>query len=325
MKSQSRRKFLKDTLTVSTVLAFPGAFTSCTKKGEIVRLGMIADVHYDLIPDGKERLQAFISESHNRELDFIIQMGDFCIPYPENQPFLDVFNSYDGNKYHVLGNHDMDGGFTRERTMEFWGMHSKFYSFDCNGVHFIVLDGNDPNPQPFEGYNRYIGPAQLEWLQEDLEGTTLPTFIFSHQTLENEDGGVANMAEVRALLEQHNKAAGFTKIIACVSGHHHTDYHTSINGIYYIQINSSSYRWVGGDYKVRRYSDELHKKYKWLEHMIPYQDPLYTYVTIDSEGYLTIESKMSSFMGPGPDEMGMPPRPENDPIVPYISGRNLEI
>jgi len=57
--------------------------------------------------------------------------------------------------------------------------------------------------------------------------------------------------------------------------------------------------------------------------MIPYQDPLYTFITIDPKGYLTIESKQSSFVGPGPEQMGMPQRPENDPIVPYITGKEL--
>ena len=319
----SRRKFLKYTAAaVSTVLLPIPALYARTNP---LSFGVISDVHHDLIPDAKSRLQAFLDESESRELSFIIQLGDFCIPRPENQSFIDLYNAYSGDKHHVLGNHDMDLGFTRDQAVDFWSMKAKYYSFDQMGVHFVILDGNDPNPQPFEGYHRYLGEAQLEWLKQDLEQTEAPTVIFSHQTLENEDGGIANMVQVRELLEGINSKAGYTKVLACICGHHHTDYHTQINGIYYIQINSASYRWVGSKFKVKRYSEELHQKYQWLDHMIPYTDPLFTFVTLDPKGSLVIESKQSAFRGIGPDEMGMPPRPQNDPIVPYISGRQLDL
>ena len=318
-----RRKFLKYAATATGLLTLP--IPDVFAKAKPLTFGVIADVHYDLIPDGMSRLQAFITAAASRELNFIIQLGDFCIPKPENRSFVALFNGYQGEKHHVLGNHDMDMGFSRAQARDFWSMKETYYSFDQQGIHFIILDGNDPNPQPFEGYHRYIGTEQLDWLRQDLEHTSFPTVIFSHQTLENEDGGIANMVQVRSLLEQVNAKAGFKKVFACICGHHHTDYHTRINGIYYIQINSSSYRWVGGDYRVRRYDDETHEKYKWLDHMIPYADPLFTFISIDPEGYLHIESKESTFVGPGPEEMGMPPRPKNDPIVPFIKGKQLQL
>ena len=196
---------------LTTVLSVPFSFQSWKQPSSEVTLGMIADVHQDLIPDGEERLQSFVSESMTRKLDFIIQMGDFCIPKPENQDFLNIFNNYAGEKHHVLGNHDTDGGFTREEAMTFWNMKAKYYSFDKNGIHFVILDGNDPNPKPFEGYNRFIGPEQMAWLKNDLIQTKFPVIIFSHQTLENEDGGVANMSEVREVLERVNQSSGYTK------------------------------------------------------------------------------------------------------------------
>ena len=319
----SRRKFIKYSAAAAAVISLP--IPGLYARAKPVNFGVIADIHHDLIPDAQSRLQAFIDDAESRELNFIIQLGDFCIPRPENQSFVDLFNGYSGEKHHVLGNHDMDLGFSREQAMDFWSMKAKYYSFDQMGVHFVILDGNDPNPQPFEGYHRYIGPEQLEWLKQDLEEANSPSVIFSHQTLENEDGGIANMVQVRELLEQINARAGYNKVLACLCGHHHTDYHKQINGIYYIQINSSSYRWVGGDYKVRRYSDQLHAKYQWLDHMIPYTDPLFTFISLDPNGYLTIEKKESAFLGPGPDQMGMPSRPENDPIVPFITGKQLRL
>ncbi len=60
-----------------------------------------------------------ISEMKKRKPDFIIQLGDFSLPRKQNQPFIDKWNSFNGHKYHVLGNHDMkDFGFKKEETMK---------------------------------------------------------------------------------------------------------------------------------------------------------------------------------------------------------------
>ncbi len=318
-----RRTFIKNSIRASALLTIPVSLSGCVKSK--IRFGLIADVHKDVMHDGDARLQAFIDEVQKRDLDFIMQLGDFCRPYDYNQSFMDVWNQYRGTKHHVLGNHDMDGGFTREQTMAFWRMKSKYYSFDQGGLHFIILDGNDPNPKPWSGYNRYIDSDQLEWLKQDLENTKFPTIIMSHQTLENPDGGVANQKEVRQVLEDANRQSRYQKVLACISGHHHTDYLTEINGIYYLQVNSASYYWVGGDHQVIRYSDKIDEEYPWIKYTIPYEDSLFTFIEIHPSGKLTVEGKSTKFVGPGPKELGLPPRPENDPIVPYITAREVKL
>lgn len=318
-----RRTFLKRSLQAGALLTLPVTLPACTAAK--VRFGLITDVHKDIMHDANDRLQAFIEEARQRPLDFIMQMGDFCCPYDRNLDFMAIWRQYEGPKYHVLGNHDTDGGFTREQTMAYWGMTSKYYSFDQGSFHFVVLDGNDPNPQPWSGYHRYIGAEQLAWLKDDLDKTVLPTIVFSHQTLENPDGGVANLEAVRKVLEEANEKAGYTKVLAGICGHHHTDYHTRINGIYYIQLNSASYHWVGGDHQVVRYSEAIDKDFPWIKYTIPYEKPLFTFVEIDPKGFLTIQGRSSGFVGPGPVEMGLSDQPENVPIVPYIKARKLEI
>lgn len=317
-----RRTFLKKSLQAGALLTLPISLPAC--KAPNLRFGLIADVHKDIMHDANERLQAFIDESQKRPLDFIMQLGDFCIPDDRNSAFMAAWRQYEGPKYHVLGNHDTDGGFTREQTIAFWDMKNKYYSFDKGNLHFTVLDGNDPNPKPWSGYHRYIGKEQLEWLRNDLEQTGLPVIIISHQTLENPDGGIANQQEVRKVLEEANKKAGYTKVLASLCGHHHTDYETQINGIYYIQINSASYHWVGGDHQVVRYSEKINEEFPWIKYTIPYEKPLYTFIEINASG-LSIEGKSSRFVGPDPEEMGMPERPKNAPIVPYIKERKLII
>ncbi len=313
-----RRDFITKSTLVAGAITLPiNVFSSVIKK-ETIEFGLIADVHKDVMHDADERLQAFIASANKKELDFILQLGDFCRPYDYNKPFLNIWNGYKGEKYHVLGNHDTDGGFTRDETKAYWSMPKNYYSFDKKGIHFIVLDGNDANPKPWSGYNRYIGDEQKRWLIRDLKKTDKPTVIFSHQSLELEYDGVANMKEIREIIESTNKEAGFKKVMCCISGHTHTDYMTQINGVYYVQINSASYRWVGGEHKVIRYSNEIDEKYEWIKYTIPYKDPLFTFVKI-KDNCIIIEPKKTKFVGPGPKEMNLPKTLPNDPIVPTIS------
>ena len=226
----------------------------------------------------KKRLNAFIKEASEKKADFIMQMGDFCIPREENLGLMEIWDRFKNPSYHILGNHDTDLGYSKKQAMKFWNMKKRYYSFDTHGYHFVILDGNDPNPKPWSGYHRYINEEQQDWLKDDLRKTKLHTFVFSHQTLENEDGGVANFQEIRSILEEANANAGEARVIASFSGHHHTDYMTDINGIYYIQINSASYRWVGDKYMKIRYSDEIDKKHHHIKRTIPYKDPLFTFL-----------------------------------------------
>lgn len=321
-----RRQFIQTAIGGSAFLILPinlKAFAKSQKRS--LKIGICADIHKDVMHDSDSRLQTFINKAAERDLDFIIQMGDFCRPYDYNREFLSIWDSYKGNKYHVIGNHEMDGGFTRKQVIDFWNVQEQYYSFSKNGFHFIVLDGNDNNPSKDKAscYARFIGQKQLDWLKSDLNSTKLPCIIFSHQTLEENDDGIENRKEIRELFETENKEAGFNKIIACFSGHHHTDYTTKINDIYYIQINSMSYEWLGDKYQTIRYSKEIDKKYPYIKYTVPYKDPLFAFVEVNAKS-IQIEGIKSSFVGPSPKELGCPERPKNKRIVAEITNRILK-
>ena len=129
---------------------------------------------------------------------------------------MDIWNSFDGSKYHVLGNHDMDNHmdsikFTQEQSAKYFGMPNKYYSFNKNGFHFIVLDSNDKIDPPENGYPSYIRSKQLKWLKEDLDATRLPVVIFSHQSI---DRGLGNGVDVRKIPEVSNRQSEKKKVIA---------------------------------------------------------------------------------------------------------------
>ncbi|MHC4324388.1 MAG: metallophosphoesterase family protein [Planctomycetota bacterium] len=298
-----------------------------SKSRNKVRFGICADVHKDVIHDADKRLKVFIDTMNKEKVDFIVQLGDFCRPYPANLGFMEIWKRFAGPGYHVLGNHDTDGGFTRQQTLKFWGTKNKYYSFDICGFHFIVLDGNDINKETrSQGYPRFIGAEQLDWLKADLEKTGNFTILFSHQSLEN-DHSIENNAEVRAVLEKANKAAGFGKVIASFSGHHHIDFVKTINSIHYIQINSMSYKWVGEKYRHARFSPEIEKAHPWVSYTVPYKDPLFAIVTLTTDGILNIDGTKSQYIPPTPSELGYPAVPpdtlENENDAVRISDREL--
>jgi 3',5'-cyclic AMP phosphodiesterase CpdA len=213
---------------------------------------------------------------------------------------------FPGPRYHVLGNHDTDGGFKREQTVEWWGMKDRFYSFDQGGIHFVVLDGNDRPRDHAGGYPRFIADDQLDWLRQDLSSTPLPVIVFVHQSLERESkGGVQNGASVRAVLEEANQRQEKRQVVACLSGHHHRDYVRRINDILYPQINSASYYWVGPKFQKVRYSSEIDAAYPMIKNTVPYKDPLFAIVTTDPiKGFMRIEGRQSEFVGPAPWDLG---------------------
>ncbi|SEJ38426.1 Calcineurin-like phosphoesterase [Dyadobacter sp. SG02] len=318
-----RRLFLRAATLSPVSLAGIGSFV---KPKELIRFGICTDLHYDLIPDGAERLTAFVDAMNRQKADFIIQLGDFCVPKPVNQPILDVWNKFSGPKYHVIGNHETDGGFTHAQVIDFWKARGAYYSFDANEYHFVVLNGNEKNPDGTQkGYPRYIGAAQREWLAQDLAKTKLPVIVFCHQGLDNDVAGIEQALAIRRIFEKANEQAGHLKVRIVFSGHHHQDYLNEINGIQYVQINSMSYFWAGEKRNTTQYSDDLVKKYGHLSSMLRYKDPLWATVTIFSDGRIEIGGTRSDFLDMSPSDVNLTEAESIYPVVSVVSKRHFSL
>jgi 3',5'-cyclic-AMP phosphodiesterase len=95
-----------------------------------------------------------------------------------------IMKSANLETYYVPGEHDTIGDngksfferFGREKNTGGW------YSFDQSGVHFIGLV-NVVDLRP--GGLGYLGPTQLEWLEQDLKGksASTPIVVFAHMPL----------------------------------------------------------------------------------------------------------------------------------------------
>lgn len=325
MNNLSKRSFLKTTSVASATLTVAPFVRASDATEGTLRFGLVADVHQDIMHDASARIGAFVKAMNTEKVDFVCQLGDFCQPREKNLKFLKQWNEFKGSRYHVIGNHEMDGGFSREQVVQFFGMPNRFYAFDQNDLHFIVLDGNDPGGKT-SGYKRFVNDEQLAWLEADLKTTDHPTVIFSHQALDS-DSGIENSAAVRGVLETATRATGSKKVLACFCGHHHDDQTKQINGIHYIRINSASYVWIGGKYKHDSYPAEIHQQYPVIANTAPYKDPLWAVVEVDpAKGRLTVTGTKTVWVGPSPEELGVNPA-EYDPAVcvPRISDRTLSM
>jgi predicted phosphodiesterase len=270
----------------------------------------MSDAHLSLMHDSEKRLGAFIAEMQKIYPDFIIELGDFFPPDPKFSKFYEIWNEFEGEKFHVIGNHETDGGFSLEQVLQSRLMESPYYSFQKNGFHFIVLDGNNKKSPDTKPYFRFIGQDQINWLKEDLSNSEYPIVVFSHQELfcpeGEEDMGIENYREIQELFESHNLKRPATKIIASFNGHTHFDFVENINGIWYIQINSMSYNWLGGDYAHNRFSEQIDQDYPFIKYTAPFEDPLFAHVEISKEGYIKITGRESEWIKPDPWELGYP-------------------
>jgi hypothetical protein len=320
----TRREFVRRITVGSAALAHWIANPALAASSRRVRFGLIADIHPDVLPDGLARVQAFVKAMTEARVDFILQLGDFVWPKPSNQVFLDAWNQYAGLRYHVLGNHDMDDGYSREQTVAFVGMPAMHYTFPAGPALGVVLDGNEPGGTR-RGYKRFMGPTQLAWLASELARSTRPCLIFIHQPFDfDHDDALENAAEVRAVLERAEKARPGT-VLAVFSGHFHLDYTRVVNGIRYFQINSAAYWWLNNEAAKRDvYSAEVHKAYRWASHVAPYRDPLWAVVTLDLDrGELVIEGRRSEWLGPDPWARGETTDRPKESLHPWISDHRV--
>jgi hypothetical protein len=216
-------------------------------------LGVIADLHAGFVKNASVRLDEFLVEIKDKELDGLLQLGDFAFSRPEQQPLIDRFNGAHDVTLHVIGNHDIrDHGLKRSDCLKAWGMPSRYYRHDFPSMILLVLDGNDPGSPSYKGgYPSYVGKEQLDWLESQLKETTKPVIIASHQPLAGHFA-VDNAKAIQQLLSRHQD-----RIALCINGHTHLDHHLNVGGVDYLHINSASYYWLGGKVRLATYGKAL--------------------------------------------------------------------
>lgn len=216
-----------------------------------LRVALVTDMHYaDKAPGGSrhyretlKKLEEAGTYFEKHKPTFLVELGDFIDKADSvevEQRYLKTVNSEFStickNRHYVLGNHCVDT-LRKEEFLGQVGQEKSYYSFDQDGVHFVVLDACfRSDGQPYGRNNSQwddanIPPAELEWLQADLKANKKPVIVFAHQRLDiSSRHGVKNNAAVRKIFEASGQVA------AVFQGHSHKNDLKNINGIHYCTL-----------------------------------------------------------------------------------------
>jgi hypothetical protein len=254
----------RDVLRASSTLIAAGFLEQGIAAAAPLRFGLVTDIHYaDIDPAGARtyrespaKLAECVRFMNAQQVDFLAELGDFkdqgkppseatTIEYLRT--IEKVFRGFEGERCHVLGNHDIDslskrqfveatregsaGGRLEPSTMD------TYYTFERKGLQFVVLDGDFRSDGTAYDHGNYewadasVPAAELAWLDRQLSGARVPVVVLVHQQLDGEGAYyVKNAAAVRETLERHRK------VLAVFQGHRHEGGYSSINGIHYYTL-----------------------------------------------------------------------------------------
>jgi len=238
--------------SISVIIAAVGL---CSAQG--ITFGLVADPQY--APDtanqyrfystSRIRLQDAVDTFQVHALPFIAILGDHINGYEPTDTQkayrdIDSLNfqlmRYFGDRYSVIGNHDCQSTSKEE----FMGriaciIPSKYYSFDRDNYHFVVLDcqynpdGTDFNHNNNNWFNATIPDTEKQWLINDLAAAgKTSVFIFMHDCCDTTKclELLVNAAEMRTIFEN----AGNVK--AVFNGHKNAGGYANIHGIHYLPM-----------------------------------------------------------------------------------------
>ena len=317
-----RRDFFRSTGVVATSILLPRqVMATLSKIKKPIKLGMIADLHQDVMHDGPTRLNAFLDAMKEEKPDALVQLGDFAYPTKKNEVVTKTFENAHPKTLHVLGNHEIDGGHSFDQVTKIWGMKGRYYTENVNGLDLVVLDCNEKPKNHKGGYPAYIGQEQLEWLTKQLKSLKGPILVISHQPLAG-PGSIDNAEEVQALLD-----GVADKVLLAVNGHTHIDHVARAGKISYLHVNSASYKWVGGSHRNKSYPPDVHSKFRWIEYTCPYRDSLFATLALDpANGRIEVKGRDSQWVGKSPLQLAIPTKyglTNGKEICPRIRSRLL--
>ena len=82
----SRRDFFRATGAAATSIILPRHVMACLERiKKPIKLGMIADLHQDVMHDGPARLKVFLDAMKEEKPDALVQLGDFAYPTKKNE------------------------------------------------------------------------------------------------------------------------------------------------------------------------------------------------------------------------------------------------
>jgi alkaline phosphatase len=248
----SRRAFLRDGSLLLRAATADNSHSAPAALEPVVRVGLVTDVHYaDADTRGTRhyreslgKMREAVDRLNRGRIDLAVELGDL-IDAPKEasaekeaaflRSIAGEWGRLQAKRHQVLGNHCVNA-LTKERFLSAVEQPRPFYSFDQNGVHFVLLDacfrqdGTAYDAGNFAWTDTDIPPHEREWLRADLDATNNKAVVFVHQRLDLPVGhayAVHSSPAVRKILEDSGK------VLAVFQGHSHKNEHATLGGSHY--------------------------------------------------------------------------------------------
>ena len=261
-----RRELIKS-LSVASIGISAGKFYPAkifdnnAGKTPVITIANITDVH---ITDGNEAparfkkcLQTIIKKY---KPDFFLNGGDSIMDASyanvKREQVINLWQIWDDcikavipgyEIYSCIGNHDPwwsapsrgDEMYGKSYAVKRLNIPGRYYSFNKQNWHFVILDGNNKNIS--------IDEEQMLWLKEDLAGLSPSTnvLLMSHYPILGTTqvlvgGGHSDFNELKILFYKYRQ-----NVKICLSGHNHLSDKTFYNGVQYCCNGAMSGFWWG--------------------------------------------------------------------------------
>jgi hypothetical protein len=211
--------------------------------------------------------------------DFVVSLGDSVYGLRENDVLADAQAYHEQIQrlpcphFHVIGNHEAEpveefGQLMWAQLLAAWQMPGRWYSFDCRGVHCVVLDSWLALTEPRHASTL---AQQAAWLREDLARSDGPVFVFSHEGIGFEQSDLEEWVQtdnrwfwpapnvLESILEEHA-----SRIVGVFEGHKHKCLWKQRGGITYHLIApayqhggqfAQVFVGAGGEWRVQAHPD----------------------------------------------------------------------
>lgn len=225
-----------------------------------MKIAIITDIHHG--PESHTKapgwdalgvMRDFIRHAGEEHADLMLDLGDRISDTTREMDrqvtaeVADVFNSFHGPRYHVLGNHDVSN-LTVEDSEEILGQSMQSQVIDLGELRLILWQ---PGVRITKGTGFPQAAAGLPWLVDALAADDRPAIVASHVPLSGhaqtgnyyfeanpQYSTYPDHAAVRTAVEATGKVAMW------LAGHVHWNTVTNIRGIQHMTVQSVSERFT---------------------------------------------------------------------------------
>lgn len=267
----NRRELLRG-MTAAVPLASTTGCSWIRPRHPRLELSFITDIHTIAGWDVPDALALSAEKINAHCSDLLLIGGDLVHTNPGDDQktvnnrwavYRDFSQQLNRSTVYAIGNHDLAVDETqssdqrRDKFRAVTGTLDTSYTTDALGFRIIVLDSIGPGNHDFR-YRGYIGPEQMQWLEETLANTPVsqPLILLTHMPLVSgfwqakqgnrvlpaADRLLVNNKEVLQRFKRHN-------LRVVLQGHLHVNEHLRWNGIDFITGGAICGKWWRGHWQ----------------------------------------------------------------------------